>query len=345
MKVVIINVTGYAGAETARIIQQHPEFEITSITGRSAAGKQLGEIFPHLESVNLRITEEIDGSPDLIISALPHAASAQSIEPFISGGFKTLDLSADFRLKDIPTYEEWYKVEHPNPNLINQSVYGLPELHLKEISASNLIAVPGCYPTSSILGLAPAVESGIITSDIIIDAKSGVSGGGRSLSLSNHYSEVNENVMAYSLDGHRHLPEISQELNQLQEKQSKPLNITFLTHLVPMTRGIMSSCYVPLKETISGKKDIKKIVNEIYQDFYSNSPFTKIVESPPMTKQTLGSNICLVYPTVDLRTNRLIVISCIDNLIKGTAGQAVQSMNIMCGFEETTGLTNLAIYP
>ncbi len=344
MKIGIINVTGYAGSEAARIIQQHPEFEITSITGRSAAGKNIGDIFPHLESVNLKITEEIDGSPDLIISALPHAASAQSLEPLINSGFKILDLSSDFRLKDIPTYEEWYKVEHPTPDLVPQSVYGLPELHLDKISTGNLIAVPGCYPTASILGLAPAVESGIINSDIVIDAKSGVSGGGRSFSLTNHYSEVNENVMAYSVDGHRHLPEISQELNQLQEKQSS-LSITFLTHLVPMTRGIMSSCYAPLSENIASMKDVKKIVNEIYQDYYSNSPFTKIVESPPMTKHTLGTNMCLIYPTVDLRTNRLIVISCIDNLIKGTAGQAVQSMNIMCGFEETTGLTNLAIYP
>ena len=226
---------------------------------------------------------------------------------------------------------------------MESSVYGLPELHRSEIKDCQIAANPGCYPTASILGLAPALEAGIIEPEVIVDAKSGVSGAGRSLSLKIHYSEVNENISAYGLDGHRHMPEISQELDLLSAQH---VNLTFLPHLIPMTRGILASCYAPLKDNyIANTSDLKSAVKALYKDFYKDEKFTHVVDTPPMTKHTLGSNDCIIYPTVDIRAGRLMVVSCIDNLVKGAAGQAIQNMNIMCGMPEDSGLNQLAIYP
>ena len=343
MKVGIINVTGYAGSELARILYQHPEVEISCVTGRSAAGQKLGEVFPHLSSLDLTIAPELDGSLDLVFSALPHKASAEAVIPALERGLKVVDISADFRLKRAAEYEEWYGVQHPDPAYLEEAVYGLTELHRAEVQAARLVANPGCFPTSAILALAPAVHHGIIEPDIVIDSKSGVSGAGRGLSLSTHFSEVNENVMAYSVDGHRHLPEITQELAALTQER---LSVTFLTHLIPMTRGILSSCYARLRSggDWDGPQGVGRI-RELYQDYYAGHPFVKITPKPPQTKETLGNNLCLLYPTVDLRTGRLIVISCLDNLVKGAAGQAVQNMNLMCGFPETAALEALAVYP
>ena len=343
MKVGIINVTGYAGSELARILYQHPEVEISCVTGRSAAGQKLGEVFPHLSSLDLTIAPELDGSLDLVFSALPHKASAEAVIPALERGLKVVDISADFRLKRAAEYEEWYGVQHQYPAYLEEAVYGLTELHRAEVQAARLVANPGCFPTSAILALAPAVHHGIIEPDIVIDSKSGVSGAGRGLSLSTHFSEVNENVMAYSVDGHRHLPEIAQELAALTQER---LSVTFLTHLIPMTRGILSSCYARLRSggDWDGPQSVGRI-RELYQDYYAGHPFVKITPKPPQTKETLGNNLCLLYPTVDLRTGRLIVISCLDNLVKGAAGQAVQNMNLMCGFPETAALEALAVYP
>ena len=343
MKIGIINITGYAGSELARILYRHPNVEITSVTGRSAAGQQLNEVFPHLTAMNMPIEEELSGSLDLVFSALPHKASAEACIPVLEQGVKVVDISADFRLKQADEYTEWYGVDHPDPTYLEEAVYGLTELHRDDVSTSRLVANPGCYPTSAILGLAPAVTSKIITQDIIVDSKSGVSGGGRSLTLTNHFSEVNENVFAYALNGHRHLPEITQELAPLADKV---LNLTFLTHLIPMTRGILSSCYSTLTEPTKwvGSEGREKIMN-LYRDYYADDPFVRVVPTPPQTKQTLGNNLCLIHPSIDERTGRLIVISCLDNLVKGAAGQAVQNMNLMCGFPEETGLEALAVYP
>ena len=343
MKVGIINITGYAGSELARILYRHPEVEVTSVTGRSAAGQQLNEVFPHLAAMDMTIEAELSGSLDLVFSALPHKASAEACIPVLEQGVKVVDISADFRLKQADEYTEWYGVAHPDPTYLEEAVYGLTELHRDDVSASRLVANPGCYPTSAILGLAPAVSGKIITQDIIVDSKSGVSGGGRSLTMTNHFSEVNENVFAYALNGHRHLPEITQELAPLTEKA---LNLTFLTHLIPMTRGILSSCYATLAEPAiwAGDEGREKIL-DLYRDFYADDPFVRVVSTPPQTKQTLGNNLCLIHPSIDQRTGRLIVISCLDNLVKGAAGQAVQNMNLMCGFPEETGLEALAVYP
>jgi N-acetyl-gamma-glutamyl-phosphate reductase len=337
MKVGIINVTGYAGAELARLLHQHPEVELASVTGRSAAGQSLGEVFPHLADIRLTIRDRL-GDVELAFAAMPHKESAREVIPLFERGVRVVDISADFRLKDAAEYQRWYGSAHPAPKLLAKAVYGLPELHRAEIAPANLVANPGCYPTGAILALAPVVKAGLVEPDIVIDSKSGLSGAGRTLTLNTHYSEANEDVSAYALEGHRHLPEITQELNWVSPGQ--PLSVTFVPHLVPMTRGILTTAYA----TLAGKKGIEAI-RKLYRDFYKDAPFVRVADSPPHTKQTLGSNTCLVYPTLDPRTGKLVVISAIDNLVKGAAGQAVQNMNIMLGLPETTGLEALAIYP
>jgi N-acetyl-gamma-glutamyl-phosphate reductase len=337
MKTGILNVTGYAGVELARLLCQHPEVELASVTGRSAAGQSLSQVFPHLASINLTIKDKL-GDVELVFSAMPHKESAKEVIPLLDKGIKVVDISADFRLKDASEYQRWYGFSHPAPQLLTGAAYGLPELHRAQIAQAKLVANPGCYPTGAILALAPAVKTKLIEPDIVIDSKSGVSGAGRTLSLTTHFSEANEDVSAYALEGHRHLPEITQELGQLYAE--KPLSVTFVPHLIPMTRGILTTCYAPLA---SGTK--VKEIKELYRDFYKDEPFVRVADSPPHTKQTWGSNLCLVYPTVDQRTGKLVVISAIDNLVKGASGQAVQNMNLMLGLPETTGLEALAIYP
>ncbi len=340
-RVGIINVSSYAGIELARLLYQHPQEELTSVTGRSAAGQKLGTVFPHLAGVDLTIEAKL-GEVDLAFSAMPHQESAKEIIPLLDRGIKVVDISADFRLKDAAEYLPWYGFTHPAPQLLEQAVYGLTELYRSQVASAQLVANPGCYPTGAILALAPVVKAGLIEPDIVIDSKSGVSGAGRTLSQQTHYSEVNEDATAYALDGHRHLPEIIQELKRLHPGQSP--SVTFVPHLIPMTRGILTTCYAPLvsgKATDSEKKKLK----QLYLDFYQDEPFVKVVELPPHTKHTWGNNLCLIHPTVDQRTGRLIVISCIDNLVKGAAGQAIQNMNLMLGLPETTGLQALAIYP
>jgi N-acetyl-gamma-glutamyl-phosphate reductase len=340
IRVGIINVTGYTGVELARLLYKHPKVELCSITGRSAAGQKLAEVFPHLADIELTITAELD-EVDLVFSAMPHKASAEVIMPLVERGIKVIDISADFRLKDASRYLQWYDFAHPAPKLLQKAVYGLPELHRAEIAKASLVANPGCYPTGALLALAPAVKESLIEPDIIIDSKSGVSGAGRTLSLSTHYAEATDNVYAYSVHGHRHLPEIVQELETLNPAFSP--SVTFLPHLVPTSRGILSSCYAKPKErkAIKGKEELIKL----YRNYYKGEPFVRVVDKPPETKQTWGSNLCLVYPTIDVRTGRHIVISCLDNLVKGAAGQAIQNMNIMFGFPETDGLEALPVYP
>ena len=292
----------------------------------------------------MEIEPEVTESVDVVFSALPQTASAEALVPLVEQGVRSIDISADFRLKDASEYEEWYGVAHVRPQLLEESVYGLPELNRSDVRSASIVANPGCYPTGAILALAPAIREGLIHEDIIVDAKSGVSGAGRGLSLTTHFSEVNENVTAYSVSGHRHMPEITQELRRFGGGFEPRL--TFLPHLIPMTRGILNSCYANLKDgaIAAGAEGVKEL-RALYESFYRDEPFVQVVGSSPMTKHTLGNNNCLLYPTVDLRTNRLMVISCLDNLVKGAAGQAIQNMNIMLGLEETEGLEQLALYP
>jgi len=341
IKIGIINVTGYAGAELARLLYNHPEVEIACVTGRSEAGKKLAEVFPHLAAIGLTIEPEIAAGIDFAFSALPHAASAEACAPLVRAGVPVVDISADFRIKDPAEYAEWYGVTHPAPDLLPDAIYGLPELYRNRIKTAKLVANPGCYPESALLGLAPAAKAGIISPDVIVDSKSGVSGAGRGLKLNLHLGESAESVSAYSLDGHRHLPEIVQELAALSPSSQAP-TVTFTPHLIPMTRGILSTCYATLAP---GANLDTGAVREIYKQFYKGEPFVRVADSPPSTKQTRGANDCLVYPTVDGRTDRLVVISVLDNLVKGAAGQAIQNMNLMLGLPETMALTGLAVYP
>jgi N-acetyl-gamma-glutamyl-phosphate reductase len=344
IKAGIINVTGYVGAELARLLFQHPQVELVTVTGRSAAGRKLGDVFPNFAGTDYIIKDELDSKIDIAFSAMPHKSSVDVIPSLLKQGIKVVDASADFRLKNAGEYPKWYGFTHPSPELLSEAVFGLPELHQSEIASASLVANPGCYSTSAILALAPMVKAGLIHPDIVVDSKSGVSGAGRTLSLTTHYSEADENVCAYSLEGHRHLPEIEQELKTLNTS-FLPL-ITFVPHLVPMTRGILSTCYARLRDEklLKGAKAGEKL-SKIYREFYKHAPFVQITTKPPHTKHVWGTNLCLIYPTVDSKTSRLIVISCLDNLVKGGAGQAVQNMNMMFDLPETTGLEALAIYP
>jgi len=339
----IVNVTGYIGVELARLLLEHPEVRLVSITGRSAAGKRLGDVFPHLAGSDLTIETEL-APVDLAFVALPHGESAAAVAALLERGVRVVDVGADFRLKDVAEYEKWYRVTHPAPEYVAEAVYGLVELNREQVAGARLVASPGCYPTGAVLALAPAVKAGLVEPDIVVDSKSGVSGAGRTLTLPTHYAEANETISAYALDGHRHLPEMLQALRGLAP--GTELSLTFVPHLTPMTRGILTSCYAKLKDgKVSAGERAREEVTGVYRDFYRGERFVRVAATSPQTGQTRGTNLCLVYPTVDLRTGRLIVVSCIDNLVKGGAGQAVQAMNLMLGFPEETGLKSAAVFP
>ena len=327
----IVNVTGYIGAELARLLSLHPEVRLSWVTGRSEAGKRLSDVFPYLGDI--QIARE-PGEADIVFSALPAGSSAKEVVPLINRGMRVIDLSADFRLDEESLYPEWYGFSHPAPHLIKEKVYGLSELYRQDIAKASLVANPGCYPTATLLALAPVLREGLIQPDIVVDAKSGMSGAGRTLNLTTHFAEANENLSAYALEGHRHLPEIIQEVRKIGRISP---NLTFVPHLVPLSRGLLVTCYAFLtKET-----DVEKL----YQEFYRKEPFVKVMAFPPPAKLALGSNLCLIHPVIDRRTGKLIVVGCLDNLIKGGAGQAVQNMNLMLGFPETLGLPLEPLYP
>lgn len=335
----IINVTGYAGAELARLLHGHPDVRLVAVTGRSAAGKRLADVFPHLWALDLPVSETLP-DVDVVFSALPHAAAAEQLVPYVQAGVPVVDLSADFRLKRVDEYEAAYNVTHPAPHLLRQAVFGLPELHRDEIAASKLVAVPGCHSTGVILALAPAFAAGLIEPDVIADTKTGLSGAGRTLGLNVHFSEADENVAPYGLDGHRHLPEMTQELAALAEAPAP--SITFVPHYIPMTRGILSTCYATFKPDVSIDREG---LRRTYRDFYEDAPFVRVSDGPPSTKHVAGTNYCVVHPSIDRRTGRLVVASALDNLGKGAAGAAVQCFNVMAGLPETAGLQALGLFP
>lgn len=344
----IINVTGYVGAELARLLGGHPDVEIVGVTGRSQAGKRLADVYPHLWSIDMPIEEALTGDVDVVLSALPHAAAAEALRPYVEAGTPVIDCSADFRLHDQEDYERWYG-EHPTPAFLQDAVYGLPELHRDAIRESKLVAVPGCYPTAAILGLAPLAAAGWLDGSAIVDAKSGVSGAGRALKITSHFSEVDENLNAYGLDGHRHQPEMVQELSALGagNGDSEGPAVTFVPHLIPMVRGMLATCYPAVTDGALPESRDAAIgaLRDKYAAFYDSHPFAQIAGSPPSTKQTLGSNACLVYPTVDAVTGQVTVLSALDNLGKGAAGGAVQCLNLMFGLDERAGLSAVGVYP
>jgi N-acetyl-gamma-glutamyl-phosphate reductase len=353
----IVNATSYTAIELLRLLALHPQFVVTSATARNAAGQRLEEVFPQLRAVmppplrretlavdpTLVLTKE-PTQTDLAFVCLPHAAAAEMDVRLLEIGTRVVDLSADFRLRDVSVYEEWYKHVHPAPALLETAVYGLCERYREQIRTANLVANPGCHASTAIFALAPAVAAGLISPDIIIDSKTGISGGGRSPSQPFHYAEANEDASAYSVSGHRHLPEITQELEAAATAGGHPvaggLRITFIPHLLPMTRGILSTSYANVQQDITIED-----VRTIYQAYYASEPFVHVVDQPPHTKWAYGSNHCFIYPTLDERTNRLVVIACLDNLVKGASGQAIQNANLLFGLDETTGLEQLGVHP
>jgi N-acetyl-gamma-glutamyl-phosphate reductase len=345
MKAAIIGGTGYGSIELVRLINKHPYLEIGSVVSNSQAGVNFNDVYPHLSGIVVQPLETFNANKlseenDIVFLATPSGVSSKLVPQLLEQGIKCIDLSGDFRLRSAEEYENWYKHPSPEEKYLKQAVYGLSEIYKEEIRESALIANPGCYPTATNLGLLPILESKLADEKfIIIDAKSGVSGAGRGLSLTSHYSEINENIKAYKLGKHQHIPEIEQVLS---DESGNPITVTFTTHLVPMTRGIMCTMYVNLKEKISTKKVI-----DLYKQFYQESHFIRVRSEGniPSTKEVLGSNFCDIGLHVDERTNRLTIISVIDNLVKGAAGQAIQNANLINGWDEQTGLTDLPIYP
>lgn len=335
IEVGILNVTGYAGLSMALLLQRHPQFKLVAVSGRSDAGKSISTVFPFWTGTDLTIEEQLPALP-LVFCALPHGAAAAQIEPLVRAGARVVDISADFRLHDRAVYERWYG-DHAAPDLLPAAVYGLPEVHGDDVRGASLVANPGCYPTAAVLALAPALRHGLIEPDVIVDAKSGVSGSGRGLGLGTHFGEVNESTHAYGIGGHRHLPEIEQELTGLAGEQVRAV---FIPHLIPMTRGLLATCYARLRRPVTASE-----LTEIYRTFYADQRFTRVVARPPATKWTSGTNDCLVYPSLSADGSHVVGIGAIDNLVKGAAGQAIQNANLMYGLPEDSGLALTPAYP
>jgi N-acetyl-gamma-glutamyl-phosphate reductase len=329
----VAGANGYAGMTLVHLLARHPGVELIQLTSRSFAGQPYSSVFPLLD-LEGKFTPQLEADGlDVVFSCLPHNVGAGVAESWLSSGARVIDMSADFRLKDVAQYPVWYKQEHPAPRLLDKAVVGLPELHENELKDAELIAVPGCYATASILALAPAVAAGLVGSDIVVDAKSGVSGAGRSPGVVTHFSEVNESIGAYAIAGHRHLPEITQELGALSENG---LRVTFVPHLVPMTRGILATCYFDLKGSLHELRGA-------YAAFYDGQPFTRIVGQTPTTKLASHSNLCLI--NVAAQGDKAVVTAALDNLVKGASGQGVECFNIAFGFERPTALEGPLQWP
>ena len=343
IKVAVLGATGYAGIELVRILSSHPDVSIEFLGSQSFSGQKISQVYQNFEHILDKECKEIDldeiAKCDLAFTALPHGASKTVIPDLINRGLKVIDLSGDFRYDDIKVYEQWYKQEHSSPELLKESVYGLCELHRDKIKNARLIGNPGCYTTCSILGAAPLLAKGYAKTDnIIVDAKSGVTGAGRGLALAYHFCECTENTKAYKIATHRHTSEIEQELSKLAGEN---IMISFTPHLIPQKRGIFSTIYINLKE----KHTTEEIV-ELYKEYYKDEYFVRVKDAGqlPETKHVAGSNFVDIGVVVDERLNRAVVVSTIDNIYKGAAGQAVQNMNIMFGLNEKTGIDNAGFY-
>lgn len=340
----IIGATGYVGEEIVRILSKHPHVKITAVTSQNYANQNIQQVYPNLnKSIDLCCEElsipKIAESSDIIFLCLPHGHSASYTKEMMPYNKKIIDLGADFRFDTKEIYEKWYGVEHVLPGVLSQAVYGLPEINKDKIISARIIGNPGCYPTSIILGLAPVLKEKLIdTSSIISDSKSGISGAGRSANVSNLFTEINGNVKAYNIGKHRHVPEINQELSKLSGNN---ISITFSPHVVPMSRGILSTIYCKLNSILS----VKEVLN-IYKEYYKESIFVRILDEGilPQTKWVYGSNYCDIGIEIDEVNNRLVIVSAIDNLVKGAAGQAVQNMNIMFGLKENMGIDSPGLY-
>ncbi|NCD26017.1 MAG: N-acetyl-gamma-glutamyl-phosphate reductase [Deltaproteobacteria bacterium] len=346
-RVGLVGVTGYTGMELARILLGHPGMRLTQVTSRKEAGKRLAEIYPFLQGTELSDlmitapdTSFLAANCDLVFLAVPHCTAMEMAAELRAKGARVVDLSADFRLRSKDVYESWYKVEHTRPDLLPEAVYGLPELYADRIVGASLVANPGCYPTSAILALYPALKAGLISpEDLVVDSKSGTTGAGRKAGVGTLFCEVSDTFRAYNLTKHRHTPEIEQELGLAVGRE---IRLSFNTHLVPMNRGILTTSYAKLAAGV----DLDR-VRDTYTGFYAGKPWVRILPAGvlPETRWVRGTNFCDIGLVTDDRTGRLITVSAIDNLCRGASGQAVANANLMLGLDLSTGLSQAAMMP
>lgn len=344
-RVAIAGASGYTGVELLRFLVQHPAVRVVALTAETHANQSIGQVFPSLRGFVDLTCVPLDAAAlareaEFVFLALPHKASMTVGAELVERGVRVLDLSADFRLKDAAAYPKWYGFEHTAAPLLTAAVYGLPELHRDAIASARLVAVPGCYPTSTILGLSPLLATGLVDLEtIVVDSISGVSGAGRKPELSTHYSEVNESLKAYGVAKHRHTPEIEQELSGVA---GRPVTVTFTPHLAPLTRGILTTITARLT-----RPQTTADLLAVYREFYRERPFVRVLDEGrlPETKHVLHSNLCDIGLVSDPRTGRVVVVSAIDNLAKGASGQAVQCFNLMAGLDERAGLWIPGLFP
>lgn len=345
IKAGMIGSTGYAGGELARLLLQRDDVEILWYGSRSYVGQKYASVYPNLfkivdENCQDDAIKELADQVDVIFTATPQGLCASLIDEEILSKVKVIDLSADFRIKDQAVYEKWYKLEHKSPQFLDEAVYGLPEVNREKVKTARLIANPGCFPTCSFLAVYPLVKEGLIDPNtLIIDAKSGTSGAGRGAKTDNLYCEVNESIKAYGVGSHRHTPEIEE---QLSYAAGQPVTISFTPHLVPMNRGILVTAYASLNGTVTEEE-----ARAAYEKYYQNEYFVRLLEpgAVPQTRWVEGSNFADVNFKIDPRTNRVVMMGAIDNMVKGAAGQAIQNMNLMFGLPEQTGLRQLPMFP
>lgn len=336
----VVGATGYSGVELLRLLSGHPQVTISKVTSRAEAGRKVAELFPSLAALGLQF-ESPEGADysgcDIVFFATPNGTAMHSVPQLLDQGAKVIDLAADFRLNDIDVWQQWYGMEHVCPDLIEKAVYGLPEMNREQIQSASLVANPGCYVTAVTLALLPLLRAGVIDeTTIVADAKSGVSGAGRGANVGSLYSEVSENFKAYGVAGHRHLPEICQNLSQIAGHQ---IDLTFVPHLLPQIRGIHATLYAKISRPTE--------LQALYEKCYESEPFVQILPagSHPETRTTRGTNLCQIAPHQPQSKDTVVVLSVIDNLVKGAAGQAIQNMNLMFGLDEETGLKKIALMP
>ncbi len=346
VRVSVIGASGYGGAEAVRLLVTHPEVRLAHVTAETQKDRPLAELYPHLRGFVDLVTEALDPAAigkdsDLVIVSLPSGKAMEIVPELLERGARVIDVAADFRLKDPAGYPAWYRFTHTAPQYLAETAYGLPELHRAAIRGARLVANPGCYPAAALIALAPLLRAGIVhRQGIVIDAKSGVSGAGRGGASSGHaFADTNEDVRAYSVPAHNHIAEIEQELSG---QAGGEVRVTFVPHLIPMTRGILVTAYAPLARPFATSEAMA-----VYREAYAGEPFVRVLPDGalPQTKATAGSNYCDVAARIDPRTHTAVAIAALDNLGKGAAGQAVQNLNLMLGFPETTGLRTPGVYP
>lgn len=337
----VVGVTGYEGANIARLLARHPRLRLTEVISRAAVGVPLGNALPALAASSLGrlpITAAVREA-DLVFLAVPHGPAADLAARYLDEGRRVIDLSADFRLRDPDLYATWYGHAHPHPTLIPAAIYGLCEWQRAALREAQLVANPGCFPTAALLALLPLYAADLIQPDLIVDAKTGISGAGRSPSPRVHFSETADSVTAYGVTGHRHVPEMEQELARVSPT-TKPPAVTFIPHLVPLNRGLLATCYATLLPGVTATQ-----VHAAFHEHYAATPFVRIIDRPPETGWVRGSNTCLIFAQVDELRRRVVIISALDNLMKGGAGQAIQNANLLFGWDEMAGLPCEGVWP